>query len=140
MIAGMDHIVINVVDVEVMIAFYVEVLALAPERVEAYRQGEAPFPSVRLNAETIIDFFPREMWDVVTVAGPAHVNMNHFCLTVTRDDWSALRDRLADVGVDIEVGPVPRWGANGVGTSIYFRDPEHNLVEVRTYELQGQAN
>jgi hypothetical protein len=38
------------------------------------------------------------------------------------------------------VGPVPRWGANGVGTSIYFRDPEHNLVEVRTYELQGQAN
>jgi catechol 2,3-dioxygenase-like lactoylglutathione lyase family enzyme len=134
-IASMDHIVINVVDVEAMVAFYVEVLMLAPERAEAYRQGKAPFPSVRLNAETIIDFFPRELWDAVTSAGSARVNMNHFCLTVTRDDWRALRERLAVAGVEIEVGPVPRWGAAGVGTSIYFRDPEHNLVEVRTYEL-----
>ena len=134
MITTMDHIVINALEVEVMVGFYVEVLGLAPERVEAYRQGEAPFPSVRLNEETIIDVFPREMWAGPGIAGPGRENMNHFCLTVTRTDWEALRDRLASHGVEIEVGPVPRWGARGVGTSIYFRDPEDNLVEARTYD------
>ncbi len=131
--ADMDHIVINALDVEMMITFYVEVLELAPERVDAYRQGEAPFPSVRLNGGTIIDIFPRDMWAGPGIAGSGRENMNHFCLTVMRTDWEALRGRLASHGVEIEIGPVPRWGARGVGTSIYFRDPEGNLVEARTY-------
>ena len=131
--AGMDHIVINALEVEVMVGFYVEVLGLAPERVDAYRQGEAPFPSVRLNEATIIDFFPKGMWEGSEITGPRSENMNHFCLTVMRTDWEALRGRLASHGVEIEIGPVPRWGALGVGTSIYFRDPEGNLVEARTY-------
>ncbi len=58
----MDHIVINVEDIEKMIGFYTEVLELAPARVEAFRHGQAPFPSVRLNSDTIIDLFPKAMW------------------------------------------------------------------------------
>ncbi len=43
-------------------------------------------------------------------------------------------ERIKTNNVDIEEGPVPRWGAHGTGTSIYFRDPEGNLIEARYYE------
>ncbi|MCU0519689.1 MAG: VOC family protein [Anaerolineae bacterium] len=135
MIAKMDHIVLNVTDIETMIGYYQGVLELAPERVEAYRRGEVPFPSMRLNPDTIIDLFPKSMWGGSGAATPGRENLNHFCMTLGRHDWDALRDRLAANGVAIEVGPTPRWGARGVGTSIYFRDPERNFIEARTYEL-----
>ncbi len=41
---------------------------------------------------------------------------------------------ITERNVDIEEGPVPRWGAHDSGTSIYFRDPEGNLIEARYYE------
>ena len=53
----MDHIVLRVRDVEESLRFYSEVLGLAVERVEQWRAGEVRFPSVRLNADTIIDLF-----------------------------------------------------------------------------------
>ncbi len=134
MIATMDHIVLNVVDVERMISYYSEVLMLAPERVDAYRRGEVFFPSMRLNPDTIIDLFPKEMWGGPDPSGTRADNLNHFCITLSGDDWRALRDRLAAHGVETEVGPVPRWGARGVGTSIYFRDPESNFIEARYYD------
>ena len=58
----MDHIVLNVEDTEKMMAFYCDVLEMKPERLREYREGEAPFPSVRLNSDTIIDLFPKKMW------------------------------------------------------------------------------
>ena len=58
----MDHIVLNVEDDEKMITFYSKVLMFPPERLEEYRAGNVPFPSVRLNANTIIDLFPKKMW------------------------------------------------------------------------------
>lgn len=134
MIATMDHIVLNVVNIEKMVGYYSGVLMLAPERVEAYGRGEVPFPSVRLNPDTIIDLFPKEMWGGENAPASGRENMNHFCMTLSRDDWDALRERLAANGVEIEVGPAPRWGARGVGTSIYFRDPERNFIEARYYD------
>jgi catechol 2,3-dioxygenase-like lactoylglutathione lyase family enzyme len=46
---AMDHIVLNAEDEEKMIDFYHEVLGLQPERLAAYRRGDVPFPSVRIN-------------------------------------------------------------------------------------------
>ncbi len=130
----MDHIVLNVEDDDRMLAFYTEVLHLVAERLEEFRAGQVPFPSVRLNADTVIDLFPKKMWTESGVPADGHRHLNHFCLTLERVAWDALQTRLEATGVAIEDGPVPRWGARGTGTSIYFRDPEHNLIEARYYE------
>ena len=121
---SMDHIVLNVEDDEKMIAFYSEVLLFAPERLEEYRSGEAPFPSVRLNPDTIIDLFPKKLWQEGARPGPGRENLNHFCFTLRKDVWEELIKRLQEIS---------RWGSHGTGTSIYFRDPERNLIEARYY-------
>ena len=51
----MDHIVLNVEDDEKMMDFYSKVLMLEAERLHEYRAGMVPFPSVRLNSDTIIE-------------------------------------------------------------------------------------
>ncbi len=130
----MDHIVLNVEDDEKMMAFYSKVLMLAPERVEEYRAGNAAFPSVRLNANTIIDLFPKRMWQKSVPAGQGRNNLNHFCMSLTKRTWDDLVERLGANDVDIEEGPARRGGAHGSGTSVYFRDPEGNLIEARYYE------
>ena len=60
-------------------------------------------------------------------------NLAHFCLVTDDADLSGLSARLASAGVPIEQGPATRSGARGDALSIYFRDPDHNLIEVRTY-------
>lgn len=41
---------------------------------------------------------------------------------------------LEEHGVEIEVGPVPRFGSRGQGTSVYFRDPDGSLMEFISYD------
>ena len=130
----MDHIVLNVENEERMIEFYSEVLMLETERLEEYRQGQVPFPSVRLNPDTIIDIFPKKMWQAVSVDKQGRKHLNHFCIALSKAAWKDLFDRLRSNNIDIDEGPVPRWGAHGSGTSFYFRDPEGNLIEARYYE------
>jgi catechol-2,3-dioxygenase len=130
----MDHIVLNVEDDERMISFYSNVLMLASERLEEYRAGKVPFPSVRLNSETIIDLFPKNMWQKSYTKGKGFNNLNHFCFSLSKKTWHDLLERLNTNNVTIQEGPVPRWGAHGNGTSIYFRDPEGNVIEARYYE------
>jgi extradiol dioxygenase family protein len=130
----MDHIVLNVENEEKMVLFYSEVLMLGTERLKEYREGTVPFPSVRLNADTIIDLFPKKLWTGEASHRNGRENLNHFCIVVGKPDWEDLQKRLQAKGIMIEEGPVSRWGAHGTGTSIYFRDPEHNLIEARYYE------
>jgi len=130
----MDHIVLNVEDEEKMIVFYSKVLRLAPERLKEYRAGDVPFPSIRLNPDTIIDLFPKKMWQKSARAGRGRENLNHFCIALSKETWESLLARLEANKVDIEEGPALRWGAHGTGTSIYFRDPEGTLIEARYYE------
>jgi catechol 2,3-dioxygenase-like lactoylglutathione lyase family enzyme len=37
-------------------------------------------------------------------------------------------------GVEVELGPIPRFGARDTGTSVYFRDPDGSLLEFISYE------
>jgi len=136
---ALDHIVLNVENEERMIAFYSQVLMLPAERLEEYHAGKVPFPSVRLNADMIIDLFPKKLWEDNSSVGPGRGNLNHFCMVLNKGRWEELRTRLHANRITIEDGPVPRWGAHGTGTSIYFRDPEDNLIEARYYEEQDHS-
>jgi len=138
----MDHIVLNVDDDESMISFYCDVMMLAPERLEEYRDNKVPFPSVRLNSDTIIDLFPKKFWKTTTHNESGRTNMNHFCISLSKMAWVQLSERLEANNVHIDEGPVERWGAHGTGTSIYFKDPEDNVIEARYYEnhdISGQC-
>lgn len=130
----LDHIVLSVTDMDAMLRFYLEVLGLSPHRVEEYRAGSVPFPCARINDFTLIDLLPAPLWNSGEPEVRTWANLNHFCIAVETSDWSALLERLAGAGVEIEAGPMMLSGARGEGMSIYVRDPDGNRVELRYYE------
>jgi len=120
-VTGLDHLVLRVGDVERALGYYCGVLGLPGERIEQWRRGEVPFPSVRVDAGTIIDLLE---------APRTGENLDHLCLVLEAADWEA-----AVLSPEIEVlrGPSQLFGARGTGTSIYTRDPDGNTVELRHY-------
>lgn len=120
-VIGIDHVVVNVADAETSLAFYTEKLGLVGVRVEEWRRGEVPFPSVRVDESTIIDLFE------VPRTGD---NVDHFCLTVEPTDLDQVK---LSGELDVVDGPVTRFGARGEGVSLYVRDPDGNTVELRWY-------
>jgi catechol 2,3-dioxygenase-like lactoylglutathione lyase family enzyme len=132
-IIELDHIVLNVGDIDRSLTFYTEVLGLKGERVDEFRSGKVSFPSVRINDQTIIDLFPRKDGAAKLTAEKANGNLNHFCLVVGAEDFSGIVNYLGENHVAILQGPVSRWGAQGRATSVYFLDPDGNEVEIRCY-------
>src|SRR5215471_14172999 len=110
-IREMDHIVLRVRDVDKSLRFYTEVLGLQPERVGQFRAGEVRFPSVRLNDDTIIDLFPAP--DMEPIGRDAPRNQDHFCMVIEPTDMDQLKGQFQALGLEIQSGPGPRWGAHG---------------------------
>jgi catechol 2,3-dioxygenase-like lactoylglutathione lyase family enzyme len=127
-VSGLDHIVLNVKDVKQSLTFYQRHLGLAAERVEAWQRGDVRFPSLRINQSTIIDLVGTPGTD-----GGMRPNLAHFCVVVEDADLTGAAEDLNRAGVKVEQGPAMRSGARGDALSIYFRDPDDNLIEVRTY-------
>ncbi|MBV9326959.1 MAG: VOC family protein [Chloroflexi bacterium] len=127
-VCALDHIVLDVADVQRSLDFYQRALGLAAERVDAWRRGEVGFPSLRVSDGTIIDL-------VSDSAGqsPTRGNLAHFCLVTDSPNLDQAMQTLSAAGVAVETGPVRRSGARGDALSIYFRDPDENLIELRTY-------
>jgi catechol 2,3-dioxygenase-like lactoylglutathione lyase family enzyme len=122
-VSALDHIVLRCADVEKSLAWYCDLLGLPAERVEEWRAGEVFFPSARIDDRTIIDLFPGDR-------SPAGENLDHFCIVIEPTDL----DEIARSGAfDVLAGPDTRWGARGNGTSLYVRDPDGNVVEMRHY-------
>ena len=129
-ITEMDHIVLRVRDVEESLQFYSEVLGLAVERVDQWRNGEVRFPSVRLNADTIIDLFAS---DQEPIGKEGAKNQDHYCMVIEPTDMESLKSQFESIGVEIQAGPGKRWGSHGDGMSLYIYDPDDNVVELRHY-------
>ncbi len=133
-VTELDHIVLNVGDIDRSLGFYTGVLGLQPERLAEFKAGKVGFPSVRINSDTIIDLFPTSDRDAVQEKREKRSgNLNHFCMVVGQQDFVGIVDYLNANGVAIREGPVARWGARGRATSVYFLDPDGNEIEIRCY-------
>ncbi|MEU3661370.1 VOC family protein [Streptomyces sp. NPDC032940] len=125
-VIAFDHLVLNVADVERSLAFYTGPLGLEPVRVEEWRAGRAPFPSVRVSPGTIIDLVEAQG----PAEGPQGSNVDHICLVVEPLDWRQVVDSGVFTVLD---GPGERFGARGTAVSLYVADPDGNTVELRWY-------
>ncbi|HXP76103.1 MAG TPA: VOC family protein [Stellaceae bacterium] len=127
-VLGLDHVVLWVTNLDRARDFYCDVLGC---RVEVF-QKKVGLLQLRAGDSLI---------DLVPVDGPLGRqggaspgaegrNMDHFCLRVKPFDPGAIMAHLRDHGVD--PGQVEqRYGAEGMGPSIYLRDPDGNVVELK---------
>ena len=124
-IRGFDHLVLRVDDLDSALSFYSDTLGLEPLRVDEFRKGDAPFPSVRISEDVLIDLVPK-------ARAPGSNNVDHFCLVV-EGDLDGLASELQAKGVEVSDEAGRRWGAHGWGNSIYVLDPEGNTIELKSY-------
>lgn len=122
-VRGFDHLVLLTPDVERSLAWYRDVLGLEAVREDEWRRGEVLFPSVRVSDTALIDILRSER---------TGRNVDHFCLVTDPVDLEAL---AASGRFDVVDGPTePRFGARGFARSLYVRDPDGNVVELRSYD------
>lgn len=121
MITGIDHIVLTVRDIDRAAAFYDRVLNM---EVIAFGEGRRAlrFGSQKINLQTL----------GTETRNFAGIGSGDLCL-VTEMATDALLAHLVAEGVLIVEGPVQKFGAMGPITSVYFNDPDGNLVEVSRY-------
>jgi catechol 2,3-dioxygenase-like lactoylglutathione lyase family enzyme len=120
-VTALDHIVLDVADTHRSVAWYRDRLGLVPERYEEWQRGEVLFTSLRIDEGTIIDLLETP---------PTGQNVDHLCLVVDGFD----PDAEAELGAwDVHAGPMDVWGARGMGRSLYVRDPDGHVVELRSY-------
>ena len=127
-IREIDHLVLRVVDLDKMLAFYCDGLGCTVER----RQDEIGLVQLRAG-RSIVDLVPVDgKLGRMGGAAPGREgrNLDHLCFRVEPFDEPAIRRELAAFG--ITAGPLEsRYGAEGEGPSIYLSDPEGNVVELK---------
>ncbi|MGI9612337.1 MAG: VOC family protein [Acidimicrobiales bacterium] len=130
-VTGLDHLVLITADVDRSLDFYCGLLGLEGDRVDEWRAGDVPFPSVRIDDTTIIDLFPTAMVDAEGGGSGPGRNLYHFCVTIGPCDLDAV---AASGRVEVVRGPQDHlFGAQGYATSLYIADPDGNTVELRSY-------
>ncbi|MER9066905.1 VOC family protein [Mesorhizobium sp. M0902] len=123
-IAGIDHFVLTVRSVDDTCAFYQRVLGF--KRLdEPDRPTALLFGTQKINVHEVGHTFEPKAKAPTQGSGD-------FCLIAARP-LAEICANLAANGVVIAVGPVERVGARGAMMSVYFRDPDGNLVEVSEY-------
>ncbi|RAU90481.1 VOC family protein [Mycobacterium colombiense] len=135
----LDHVVLWTKSPPISMDFYTRVVGLEPVRFDEFEAGEAPFPSVRICADSIIDLMPAESVSatetLTRVEGSAGHPVNHVCLALSKVEYDALDRRLQAEGVDTGARLNQSFGARGwAPQGYYFADPDGNVVEARYYE------
>jgi len=126
-IGEIDHVVIRCADRERALKFYVEVLGLSEER----RLEQIGLVQLRAG-RSLIDLVPAP-----ERSADSECNVDHFCLGVETASFDGMVGYLRDRGVELIGEPSTRYGAHGMGLSIYVRDPEGNVVELKQMPPSG---
>jgi catechol 2,3-dioxygenase-like lactoylglutathione lyase family enzyme len=129
-IDGFDHVVLTARDVQVTATFYARVLGMRVEIHEdpthTFHFGSLSFGRQKINLHQAgHEFEPKALQPT-----PGSADL---CFVTTASLDEVVR-HLQSCGVPILEGPVPRTGARGEMTSIYFRDPDQNLLEIAHYD------
>lgn len=133
-----DHVVFRVTDLKRSVAFYESVLGCEV----AKRRDELGLIHLRAGSSMI---------DLVSVAGklgqvggqaPGREgrNVDHLCLRIEPFDEVALLAHLTKQGVEVRGSASLNFGAEGVGLSLYFADPDGNVIELKGPAQEPQTN
>ena len=121
MISHIDHLVLTVGDIEASVAFYRRAL-LVTDSTFANGRRALHFGTQKINLQVL----------GMEKRNRAAVGSGDLCLITT---WP-LADVVAHLhgeGIEIIEGPVAKTGAIGPMTSVYFNDPDGNLIEISSY-------
>jgi glyoxylase I family protein len=127
-VVELDHVVLRCRDQDRMLDFYTRVLGLKEER----RIVQIGLIQLRAGASMI---------DLVPAAEPrveSGTNVDHFCLGIQTDDIRSAMNYMRKNFVEVMGEPAARYGARGMGNSIYVRDPEGNVVELKQMPRQEE--
>lgn len=122
-IKKIDHIVITTAHPKESIAFYQQLGFLIQDAGSHYELYAGDF---KIN----LHILHQELHPHAKHIQPGSVDL---CLEVlgNLNDW---KDLLLEQQISIEEGIVTRYGAHGIMSSIYLRDPDENLIELCSYE------
>lgn len=125
----LDHIVLRTDSYQELIDFYCEVLGCVLERATSEQVGLTQLRA----GNSLIDIVDVN-GELGKLGGPAPAelgrNVDHFCLQIEPVDEGALKSYLEEHGVQVEEFQ-DRYGAQGMGRSIYLKDVAGNTVELR---------
>ena len=125
-IRELDHIVLRVREPRTMIDFYCDVLGCRLEK----RQETLGLIQLRAGS-SLLDLVPIQS-ELVGTSAPTNtgISLDHFCFRIDPFDAGQITDHLSRYGID--AGELSsRYGAEGMGPSIYIKDPEGNTVELK---------
>jgi catechol 2,3-dioxygenase-like lactoylglutathione lyase family enzyme len=129
---AIDHIVINVRDVDVAAAWYQRVLGMTREDWQPGpgRSGRTTvkFGRQKINLRPISA--SQQEWFTGKQVAPGSDDL---CF-LTKSSPQAVADHLRACGVEIEEGPSEKRGAMGTIVSVYCRDPDGSLIEISSYK------
>lgn len=120
-----DHVVMNCRDVEASVAWYQRVLGMAREEFGKDRHIALKFGRQKFNMRQT----GRADWWSVENDAPGALDL---CF-ITHQPADEVVAHLEHCGIEILRGPEQQTGALGPMTSVYFHDPDRNLVEVASY-------
>ncbi|MDJ0614016.1 MAG: VOC family protein [Rhizobiaceae bacterium] len=121
----LDHLVLTVASIEITCSFYKSVFGM---EVETFGQGRTAlkFGHQKINLHEMGKEFEPKAFKPTAGSGD-------LCF-ISQTPIDEIVDRLNQLGVDVEDGPIGRTGAMGPIMSVYIRDPDGNLIEI-SYQL-----
>jgi catechol 2,3-dioxygenase-like lactoylglutathione lyase family enzyme len=123
---NIDHIILNVNDIDKSVEFYVGVMGFSNEG------KDGPFTVIRVSDDFTLQLAP---WGTK--------GNEHYAFALSRTDFDACFERLKSLGipygdsfhtVGTNAGPGIETGSRGPAPTVYFNDPNNHLLEIRTYE------
>lgn len=129
LLASIDHCVLYSGDSEQTLRFYRDVLGCPIHNEQAWRDGAIPVFQIEVSATQLLNVHPSgaELHPRARHALPGGLDICFRSALPSTDVVAHLEQH----GIAVEEGPVRRKTADGQpGSSVYFRDPDGNLVEV----------